>query len=84
MIALQCGRIYKDAEIYEDVPVTLAPAELLQCGRIYKDAEMLSTPLYNPRPVNSLQCGRIYKDAEMRGRVAFTNPLHLPSMWPHL
>ena len=36
---LQCGRIYKDAEIAK----LLADAEnidMLQCGRIYKDAEI--------------------------------------------
>ena len=36
---LQCGRIYKDAEI-ADLNVTEAKRILLQCGRIYKDAEM--------------------------------------------
>ena len=38
--ALQCGRIYKDAEIKR----RMAPLEgrliKLQCGRIYKDAEI--------------------------------------------
>ena len=36
---LQCGRIYKDAEISPDKRAT-REAKDLQCGRIYKDAEM--------------------------------------------
>ena len=37
---LQCGRIYKDAEIPR-LLLSLAPSRcLLQCGRIYKDAEI--------------------------------------------
>ena len=39
---LQCGRIYKDAEIRRfDLP--RAARALLQCGRIYKDAEINQT-----------------------------------------
>ena len=36
---LQCGRIYKDAEIWTCAKPHQARA-LLQCGRIYKDAEI--------------------------------------------
>ena len=37
---LQCGRIYKDAEI-EDRGFLIELASSLQCGRIYKDAEIV-------------------------------------------
>ena len=37
---LQCGRIYKDAEIGQYAVVELAEYTDLQCGRIYKDAEI--------------------------------------------
>ena len=38
-LLLQCGRIYKDAEIYERYDLNVRFASL-QCGRIYKDAEI--------------------------------------------
>ena len=63
---LQCGRIYKDAEMGEHRGC-IASADLLQCGRIYKDAEMLGA--VNARiSLGWLQCGRIYKDAEISGQ----------------
>ena len=62
--SLQCGRIYKDAEITLSIHA-LARHVLLQCGRIYKDAEINYTRR-RCRPCIGLQCGRIYKDAEMR------------------
>ena len=37
---LQCGRIYKDAEIPRFASKPSQNARLLQCGRIYKDAEI--------------------------------------------
>ena len=37
---LQCGRIYKDAEIYRRDEGRWIVALELQCGRIYKDAEI--------------------------------------------
>ena len=37
---LQCGRIYKDAEIRCSNPCYRPRDSPLQCGRIYKDAEM--------------------------------------------
>ena len=39
-LSLQCGRIYKDAEIYNALKKA-ASFGALQCGRIYKDAEIL-------------------------------------------
>ena len=40
---LQCGRIYKDAEIRSWTSSGTFPTMWLQCGRIYKDAEMFLT-----------------------------------------
>ena len=37
---LQCGRIYKDAEIPDDGARFFREHGELQCGRIYKDAEI--------------------------------------------
>ena len=37
--SLQCGRIYKDAEIFSSCIGSIFPLKL-QCGRIYKDAEI--------------------------------------------
>ena len=37
---LQCGRIYKDAEIWSVAAYNAGGTNLLQCGRIYKDAEI--------------------------------------------
>ena len=63
---LQCGRIYKDAEI-NCSGCRSARNVNLQCGRIYKDAEISSSAFaYSVRSI--LQCGRIYKDAEIRMR----------------
>ena len=39
-LSLQCGRIYKDAEMLSDQRVLLVYHARLQCGRIYKDAEI--------------------------------------------
>ena len=72
---LQCGRIYKDAEILEGVIEAVWVAIPLQCGRIYKDAEIKGPQGYSARPW-ILQCGRIYKDAEMRRMEA---PGHKPT-----
>ena len=65
--SLQCGRIYKDAEIRDGEVITGGHVIELQCGRIYKDAEIGES--LNARPLCvELQCGRIYKDAEMYHR----------------
>ena len=40
VLDLQCGRIYKDAEIFGASPRLSNFAHNLQCGRIYKDAEI--------------------------------------------
>ena len=37
---LQCGRIYKDAEISPLARGFIIAGLVLQCGRIYKDAEI--------------------------------------------
>ena len=37
---LQCGRIYKDAEIRWEASRMWVGGIQLQCGRIYKDAEI--------------------------------------------
>ena len=62
--SLQCGRIYKDAEI---VSLDISPVnkDNLQCGRIYKDAEIAWAKDRTAFVADYLQCGRIYKDAEM-------------------
>ena len=67
---LQCGRIYKDAEIYKfgGEPV---PAKKLQCGRIYKDAEIHAILRRLWSVIFRLQCGRIYKDAEIAEDLLF-------------
>ena len=67
---LQCGRIYKDAEICILVFVLKRTQIVLQCGRIYKDAEISRAELKLAMQ-NSLQCGRIYKDAEISRRTTF-------------
>ena len=38
--SLQCGRIYKDAEIQARKSGASGGGAWLQCGRIYKDAEI--------------------------------------------
>ena len=63
-MALQCGRIYKDAEMSLGNLHPCASFILLQCGRIYKDAEII-TEKTGRACESALQCGRIYKDAEM-------------------
>ena len=65
LVSLQCGRIYKDAEIRRKVAEANDWNRLLQCGRIYKDAEIAD---YCVEIISrlTLQCGRIYKDAEIR------------------
>ena len=60
---LQCGRIYKDAEM-SHAKISCAPWKSLQCGRIYKDAEIGYTG-GSEGAFFFLQCGRIYKDAEI-------------------
>ena len=40
LATLQCGRIYKDAEILRRTGRVKSRNSRLQCGRIYKDAEM--------------------------------------------
>ena len=62
---LQCGRIYKDAEILRR-HTRKGGKSHLQCGRIYKDAEILNPLALMLCASASLQCGRIYKDAEIR------------------
>ena len=62
---LQCGRIYKDAEIQDGARLVAKLAEL-QCGRIYKDAEIKLQADAEKRCNDLLQCGRIYKDAEIQ------------------
>ena len=65
---LQCGRIYKDAEIRLPGHGDAAEREL-QCGRIYKDAEIMLSEK-SRAVISALQCGRIYKDAEIRKKRA--------------
>ena len=67
---LQCGRIYKDAEIWQGSGANYDFSDMLQCGRIYKDAEIgQNVSGLDYTHICVLQCGRIYKDAEIR-RVA--------------
>ena len=66
IVSLQCGRIYKDAEIRQKAQNTTCRIPTLQCGRIYKDAEMSLCPIALCCAWGDLQCGRIYKDAEMQ------------------
>ena len=52
---LQCGRIYKDAEIPKIWFCNLMVSYHLQCGRIYKDAEIVKghpAPTMNFPPFN--------------------------------
>ena len=63
---LQCGRIYKDAEICSRAKKRNTSSATLQCGRIYKDAEIDANDATDTKPRIYLQCGRIYKDAEIR------------------
>ena len=44
---LQCGRIYKDAEIFLRRTVRLGKKAHLQCGRIYKDAEIRGVAVHH-------------------------------------
>ena len=69
---LQCGRIYKDAEINLEPEIETLEQTILQCGRIYKDAEMRERHVPMDGGSVSLQCGRIYKDAEI-GVCTFRN-----------
>ena len=71
-VRLQCGRIYKDAEIFSAACFGLTE-QMLQCGRIYKDAE-IGWKAHRASGLQMLQCGRIYKDAEM---VDFSFLFHL-------
>ena len=61
---LQCGRIYKDAEIRLE-QMDHNGQSILQCGRIYKDAEIGPHSASRFSSKADLQCGRIYKDAEI-------------------
>ena len=71
---LQCGRIYKDAEISPLARGFIIAGLVLQCGRIYKDAEITYRSGGGGPDARKLQCGRIYKDAEISGllRAAFS------------
>ena len=80
---LQCGRIYKDAEIRKASPHSGGPHSL-QCGRIYKDAEIRPRRCLADASPPGLQCGRIYKDAEIRSYGTMLLNHSPPSMWPHL
>ena len=81
---LQCGRIYKDAEIVYARDMLLSATSRLQCGRIYKDAEMGLEMMRKSKTITKLQCGRIYKDAEIRAHAVHYHHLQSASMWPHL
>ena len=81
---LQCGRIYKDAEITHLRPRTLGAVCCFNVAASIKMRKCASPDAMNPRTV-SLQCGRIYKDAEMRAECARMDTSHpRASMWPHL
>ena len=82
-IALQCGRIYKDAEIHNR-KCFARPKVWLQCGRIYKDAEIGKTTVFRREGFARLQCGRIYKDAEIKVHGRYCEFPRIASMWPHL
>ena len=63
---LQCGRIYKDAEIALRRALMRS---LLACFNVAASIKMRKCALWVLRCVKlsaSLQCGRIYKDAEIR------------------
>ena len=81
---LQCGRIYKDAEIWSLCRPCSARHRELQCGRIYKDAEICVS-------------GRVLRDQHAGFNVAASikmrkfrlhdrdwEALKAASMWPHL
>ena len=80
---LQCGRIYKDAEIRLITILTFSETSRFNVAasiKMRKFDEQRGTSIANAR----LQCGRIYKDAEMRGCRWRAGSADLASMWPHL
>ena len=50
---LQCGRIYKDAEIGIECEVSGYGGMVLQCGRIYKDAEIKSKAAFSCQTITA-------------------------------
>ena len=80
---LQCGRIYKDAEIREKIheistpwtPFSVAASIKMRKSKIR--LKLVSVSIV-------LQCGRIYKDAEISELRRFERLASRPSMWPHL
>ena len=80
---LQCGRIYKDAEISWAAADEAAPHQL-QCGRIYKDAEIENGRSSRCDACNSFNVAasikmRKYDECEQSEIEEIE-----ASMWPHL
>ena len=80
---LQCGRIYKDAEIRRLLSKT-GYCFQLQCGRIYKDAEIARR---GTRTLNAMKSFNVAASIKMRkseARDLIQAVRKLASMWPHL
>ena len=62
--ALQCGRIYKDAEILLNIPSCIPTSTSFNVAASIKMRKSECSGGLTGRP-RHLQCGRIYKDAEI-------------------
>ena len=82
-MVLQCGRIYKDAEIvyepsasvYEPSGFNVAASIKMRKSIVLKKGDLSA---------EMLQCGRIYKDAEIKYPPKYPQRGRSASMWPHL
>ena len=81
--SLQCGRIYKDAEICRARPRPRRFARL-QCGRIYKDAEICGTGVPSDNLRTTFNVAASIKMRKCGALLDATGTLCVPSMWPHL
>ena len=80
---LQCGRIYKDAEIIEIPNCLELVTETFNVAASIK-MRKCRYPLAIQTREHNLQCGRIYKDAEICANNEVSALIDRPSMWPHL
>ena len=82
-LALQCGRIYKDAEIGARLNGPRNNANGFNVAASIKMRKSFRTCIRRVFDVR-LQCGRIYKDAEILECATRAAASYLASMWPHL
>ena len=80
---LQCGRIYKDAEIAQKGAHKMRRFHSFNVAASIKMRKCKYLCYLTP-DYPSLQCGRIYKDAEIEKKAEELTPETVPSMWPHL